>query len=97
MITYIIANCAQLSKKSSFPKFFFLPLFVIWKVFKLSKNIIRILWTNNGVMGNGNIILYQINVLILVFADNFILIMLLASQGQWKVVEGKWKIDAVGN
>ena len=46
---------------------------------------------------NGNIILYQINVPILVFADNFILIMLLASQGHWKVVEGKWKIDAVGN
>ena len=36
------------------------------------------------------------NVLILVFADNFIL-MLLASPGQWKVVEGNWKIDAVGN
>ena len=27
MITYIIATCAQLSKKSSFLKFFFLPLF----------------------------------------------------------------------
>ena len=50
-------------------------------------------WCN----GNIIIILYQINVLILVLADNFIHLMLLASQGQWKIVEGKWKIDAVGN
>ena len=46
---------------------------------------------------NGNIILYQINVLILVFADNFILLLLASQEGQWKVVEGNWKIDAVGN